>query len=67
MLGPAFFSDTVHFPMQLNYTTDLDPSFSIITDIATKCGFLGSTTSQLTVNYKINLRVKVVVVTIPVS
>lgn len=60
-------SSTVHFPMQLNYTTTIDPSFAIITDIAEKCGFVGSSASDLTVDYKINLKVKVIVVTIPIS
>jgi hypothetical protein len=60
-------SSTVHFPLQLNYTTDIDSNFAIISDIASKCGFLGATASDLTVNYKINLKVKVIVVTIPIS
>ena len=57
----------MHFPLQLNYTTSIDSDFSIISDIAKKCGFLTAAASQLTVDYKINLKVKVVVVTIPIS
>ncbi len=57
----------MHFPLQLNYTTAIDSDFSIISDIATKCGFLGATASQLTVDYKIKLKVKVIVVTVPIS
>lgn len=38
---------TIHFPFQVNYTTTLDPNRQILTDLATKCGFLGTTASQV--------------------
>lgn len=60
-------SSTIHFPLTVNYTTAIDSNFSIITDIATKCGFVGSSASDLTVDYNVKLKAKVIVVTIPVS
>ena len=42
-------------PFSLNYTTSIDPNFSILTDLADKCGFTGSTAEQITVNYEIKV------------
>ncbi|GAA5888040.1 hypothetical protein JCM6882_000259 [Rhodosporidiobolus microsporus] len=58
---------TLHFPFSVNYTTSYDSDLSVLKDIATKCGFLGSTKSQLTVNYKVKTKVKVIAVTIEPS
>ncbi|GAA6026994.1 hypothetical protein JCM8097_006024 [Rhodosporidiobolus ruineniae] len=60
-------NSTVHFPFSVNYTTSYDSDLSVIKDIATKCGFLGSSASQLTVNYKVKTKVKVIAVTIDPS
>lgn len=58
---PKYSNSTVHFPFALNYTTSIDPSQTILKDIATKCGFLGSGSKQdLDVNYKITLGIRVV-------
>ena len=45
-------------PFTLNYTFAIDPQYAILRDIATKCGFLGSSgASQLKVNYAIHVSV----------
>jgi hypothetical protein len=50
------------FPFALIYTKSIDPSSTIITDIASKC--LSSPPSDLTIHYKITVGVRVFVVTI---
>jgi len=50
------------FPFALVYTESIDPNSAIITDIASKC--LGSPPSDLTINYKITVGVRVLMVTI---
>ena len=42
-------------PFALNYTTDIDPNFSILTDLANKCGFTGQQAQQIKVNYEIHV------------
>jgi len=48
------------FPFTISYKSSLDPNKEILTDIATKCGFIGGTKSQITVNYKITLGLRIV-------
>lgn len=51
---------TILFPFTINYTLSEDPNFAIVKDIATKCGFLGSTTKEdLTIDYTITLGLKI--------
>lgn len=42
-------------PFSLNYTTNIDPNFNILTDLADKCGFTGETAQQIKVNYEIHV------------
>ncbi|GJN88490.1 hypothetical protein Rhopal_001456-T1 [Rhodotorula paludigena] len=58
---------TLRFPFAINYTTSYDSDLSVLTDIATRCGFIGSSKSQLTVNYRVKTKVKVIAVTISPS
>jgi len=51
------------FPFDLDYQRSLDPSNAILLDLATKCGILGTAT-DITVNYKITLGIKIIFVTI---
>jgi len=51
-------------PFTLNYTFAIDPQYAILDDIATKCGFLGSGSQQLKVDYQINLDFKVLFIPI---
>lgn len=58
-------SSTIHFPFSINYTTSYDSDLSVLKDIATKCGFLGSSgESDLKVNYKVETKVKVIAVSV---
>ncbi|CAA7271537.1 unnamed protein product [Cyclocybe aegerita] len=52
------------FPFSLVYTSTEDPQSRVILDIAQKCGVIGGTRSQITVNYKITLGIRIILVTI---
>jgi len=52
------------FPFTISYKKSLDPSNKILVDIATKCGFIGGSKTQITVDYKISLALKIVFFTI---
>lgn len=63
-------SNTIHFPFQVNYTTAYDSDTTVLRDIAGRCGFLqdGSTArSDLTVNYRIVLKLKVAAISVSPS
>ncbi|KAJ6597019.1 hypothetical protein DFH09DRAFT_109035 [Mycena vulgaris] len=55
------------FPFAIDYSTSLDPQSKILVDIAQKCGILGTSTSDLVVQYKITLGVQILFVTISPS
>jgi len=52
------------FPFSIVYDPAVDTNQAILTDIATKCGLLGGPKQQLTINYKIQLAVKVLFITV---
>jgi hypothetical protein len=52
------------FPFSIQYDPTTDTNNAMLTDIATKCGLLGGTKQSLTINYKINLAVKVLFITV---
>ncbi|GAA93475.1 uncharacterized protein L969DRAFT_86180 [Mixia osmundae IAM 14324] len=56
---PSRSNTTFDFPFLLNYTGAEDPNSVILTDIATKCGYIGSSTSQIDVDYTLLLDLKV--------
>ncbi|GAA5822372.1 hypothetical protein JCM10212_004628, partial [Sporobolomyces blumeae] len=64
---PKNSNSTIHFPFSINYTTSYDSDLSVLKDIAQKCGFLGSSESNLEVNYKVKTKVKVIAVSISPS
>jgi LEA14-like dessication related protein len=51
------------FPFSIDYKRSLDPSNKILIDLATKCGFIGTAT-DISVNYKITLGIRIIFVTI---
>jgi len=51
------------FPFSIDYKFELDPKFLILVDLATKCGVLGAK-SNINVNYKITLGIRILFVTI---
>jgi len=52
------------FPFTISYKKSLDPNNQILTDIATKCGFIGGNRSQIKVDYKITLGLRIIFITI---
>ncbi|KAF5389893.1 hypothetical protein D9757_003717 [Collybiopsis confluens] len=52
------------FPFEIDYTFASDPNYAILVDMATKCGVLGGAQTPLTVKYKINIDIRILVVTI---
>jgi LEA14-like dessication related protein len=52
------------FPFTISYKKSLDPSDQILADIATKCGFINGNRSQIKVNYKITLGLRIIFITI---
>ncbi|KAL8292947.1 hypothetical protein RQP46_000641 [Phenoliferia psychrophenolica] len=58
---------TIHFPFTINYTLSDDPTLSIAKDIVGKCGLLGGTKADLTIDYTVTLKLKVVAVSISPS
>jgi hypothetical protein len=52
------------FPFSIQYDPTNDKNQAILSDIATKCGLLGGQKQPLTVNYKIQLAVKVLFITV---
>lgn len=52
------------FLFDVDYKTSLDPNNKILIDLATKCGVIGTDKSDISVNYKITLGLKILFVTI---
>ncbi|GAB5587822.1 hypothetical protein Unana1_02722 [Umbelopsis nana] len=52
------------FPFSIQYDPTNDKNQAMLSDIATKCGLLGGQKKPLTVNYKLQLAVKVLFVTV---
>jgi len=52
------------FPFSIVYKQSLDPGNQILTDLATRCGFLGSPKTQIKVNYKITLGLRILFVVV---
>jgi LEA14-like dessication related protein len=59
---PSHSTTNFTFPFLFDYTTSIDPSFAIITDIAEKC--LASPQSDLTIKYVLTVGVKVFFVSV---
>jgi len=51
------------FPFQLSYNSSNDEQHAILSDLAVKCGVTGPK-SNLNINYKINLSIRILVATI---
>ena len=59
---PSHSTTNFTFPFLFDYTTNIDPTFAIITDIAEKC--LTSPQSDLTIKYVLTVGVKVFFVSV---
>jgi len=64
---PSHSDTTFLFPFAINYTEAIDPDKTIIKDIAVKCGFIGSSTSDIPVKYQLTLKLKIIGITISPS
>ncbi|KAF8759131.1 hypothetical protein RHS01_02649 [Rhizoctonia solani] len=64
---PSHSDTTFLFPFSINYTEAIDPNRKIIQDIAVKCGFIGNSKSDIPVDYKLTLKLKIAGVTISPS
>ncbi|KAJ6502430.1 hypothetical protein C8R45DRAFT_976615 [Mycena sanguinolenta] len=53
------------FPFTIQYSTSIDPQNLILLDLAKKCGIIGGSKTDLTVDYKITLSVQILF--IPIS
>ncbi|KAF8310051.1 uncharacterized protein EI90DRAFT_2877939, partial [Cantharellus anzutake] len=54
------------FPFIITYETSLDPTLVVAKDIASKCGFDGSTPQNIVVDYVLTLRIRVLAKISPV-
>ncbi|EJD41070.1 hypothetical protein AURDEDRAFT_69275, partial [Auricularia subglabra TFB-10046 SS5] len=52
------------FPIAITYDKAIDPTQAVIIDIATRCGLLGGSTSNLPIKYTLQLKIKILVATI---
>ena len=59
MSFPSKSTKVIQFPINASYDRLQDPGFTVIQDILQKCGILGGTTGQLTINYDLKLTVKI--------
>jgi len=50
----------VLFPFTVQYTESEDPGFKIAEDIAAKCGFPNGTPGDITVNYVLTLKIRII-------
>jgi len=55
------------FPFDVDYQFSSDPKFAILLDMVQKCGLLGGTESDLTIDYKITIDLKILLVNISPS
>ena len=59
---PSHSNTSFNFPFTFVYTSSIDPSSQIIDDLSSKC--LANPQKQLTVDYKINVKVSVLFITV---
>jgi len=62
---PSHAITPILFPFVINYQLSQDPSLVVAKDIASKCGFDGSTPQNIVVNYVLTLRIRVLAIISP--
>ncbi|ODO00840.1 hypothetical protein L198_03167 [Cryptococcus wingfieldii CBS 7118] len=60
----GYTDSTFVFPFTLNYTLANDPDRTVLNDLISKCGILGTTTEDITVDYDLNLNLKILGLTV---
>ncbi|CAG8490407.1 13700_t:CDS:10 [Acaulospora morrowiae] len=58
---------TIFFPFSINYNANLDPEYTILVDIAKKCGIIGNNKTKLEIDYTLTLSLKVILITVSPS
>ncbi|KAF9912313.1 hypothetical protein EC991_000205 [Linnemannia zychae] len=56
---PSHSTQAIQFPIQVAYDRHQDPGLNLIKDVLQKCGILGGTTHNMTINYDVIASVKV--------
>ncbi|OCF34489.1 hypothetical protein I317_04917 [Kwoniella heveanensis CBS 569] len=60
----GYTASTFDFPFALNYSLAKDPNKVILNDLIKKCGILGGSTQDITVDYDLYLKLKILGVTV---
>ncbi|KAG0299892.1 hypothetical protein BGZ98_009674 [Dissophora globulifera] len=57
---PSKSTEIIHFPVNATYDRHQDPGFTVIQNILTRCGLLGATDGQITINYDIKVKTRII-------
>ncbi|KAF8831188.1 hypothetical protein HHX47_DHR1000104 [Lentinula edodes] len=52
------------FPFEIDYQFSTDPNYAILLDMASKCGILGGSQSDLTIDYSIKVDLKIIFISV---
>ncbi|KAJ3862216.1 hypothetical protein EV359DRAFT_83545 [Lentinula novae-zelandiae] len=52
------------FPFEIDYQFSTDPNYAILLDMASKCGILGGSQSDLTIDYSIKVYLKIIFISV---
>ncbi|TRM62620.1 hypothetical protein BD626DRAFT_51951 [Schizophyllum amplum] len=55
---PSHTTKDIKFPFSIDYQLTDDPDYSVLMDLVSKCGLSGSSSGEITVDYKIKLGIK---------
>ncbi|KAF9177233.1 hypothetical protein BGZ51_008976 [Haplosporangium sp. Z 767] len=61
---PSKSTKTIQFPISAKYDRRQDPGFTVIQSILTKCGLTGTSDGQITINYDLQLTLKIIGISI---
>ncbi|KAF9914701.1 hypothetical protein BX616_007750 [Lobosporangium transversale] len=64
---PSKSTKTIQFPVSARYNRRQDPGFTVVQNILSRCGLLGSTNGQITINYDVKAKLKIIGITISPS
>ncbi|KAI1320698.1 hypothetical protein EDD11_010232 [Mortierella claussenii] len=57
---PSKSTKTIQFPVMASYDRHQDPGYTVVQDLLSKCGLLGSTDGKIVLNYDIQAKVKII-------
>ncbi|KAI7818044.1 hypothetical protein BC939DRAFT_464150 [Gamsiella multidivaricata] len=61
---PSHSNKTIQFPIAASYQGSQDAGFTVVKDILSRCGVLGSAATQLTINYDLKLTIRILLISI---